>query len=165
MDVLPRVASLWKEAGGLPVRFSFGATSRLAPQTLQGAPADLFFSADQAWMDWVSERGGLQAGTRADLLGNEMVLVVPLGRGESLLHPQALIGPSFRHIALAGENVPAGRYGQAALEASGVWAGLEERIVRSGNVRGALEWVALGEADAGVVYRTDAAVEERVRVA
>ncbi len=164
-DVLPRVAALWLEAGGLPVRFSFDATSRLAPQAIQGVPADLFFSADQSWMDWVEERNGLLEASRVNLLGNEMVVVVPARGGVPLTDSRDLSDPAIRHIALAGENVPAGRYGRAALEATGVWSDLADRVVRAGNVRGALEWVALGEAEAGVVYRTDAAAEERVTVA
>lgn len=164
-DVLPRVAELWVEAGGLPVRFSFGATSRVAPQTLQGVPADLFFSADQRWMDWVVERGAVREGTRTDLLGNRIVVVTPSKNGPLLDGPGDLAGPAVRHIAMAGENVPAGRYGQAALESTGIWEEVADRVVRGGNVRGALEWVALGEAEAGVVYRTDAAAEDRVRVA
>jgi len=164
-DVLPRVAQLWVEAGGVPIQFSFAATSRLAPQTFQVAQADLFFSADQRWMDWVAERGGLETGTRVDLLGNALVVVVPREEDASPSGAGELTEMAFRHIALAGENVPAGRYGQAALEAAGVWGALEGRVVRAGNVRGALEWVALGEAEAGVVYRTDAVAETRVRVA
>jgi len=164
-DVLPRVARLWTDAGGVGVRFSFDATSRLAPQTLQGVPADLFFSADQRWMDWVAQRGALREGARVDLLGNELVVVVPSEGDTTLMGPEDLVRPSIRYIAMAGENVPAGRYGLAALEASGVWAAVADRVVRGGTVRRALEWVALGEADAGVVYRTDANSEPRVRVA
>jgi molybdate transport system permease protein len=163
-DVLPRVAQLWVEAGGTPVRFSFDATSRLAPQTLQGAPADLFFSADQRWMDWVSEQGGVLEETRTNLLGNEIVAVVPGGSHVAVSGPQDLGARVFHHLALAGENVPAGRYAQAALEASGIWDQVEDRVVRAGTVRGALEWVALGEVEVGIVYRTDAAAEARVRV-
>ncbi len=164
-DVLPRVAEIWEREGGLPVRFSFDATSRLAPQTLQGAPADLFFSADEAWMEWVAERDGLLPGTREDLLENELVVVVPAHGSFSPERPADLEDPAIHHLALAGENVPAGRYAQAALESSGVWRALERRVIRAGNVRGALEWVALGEAEAGIVYRTDAQAEARVRVA
>ncbi len=166
-EVLPRVAQLWVDQGGTPVVFSFGATSRLAPQTLQGAPADLFFSADEAWMDWVAERGGLRPGTRGDLVTNELVAVVPAAAGADATpsHPSDLSDSVYRHIAMAGENVPAGKYGKAALEASGVWAEVAGRVVRGANVRGALEWVALGEVEVGIVYRTDAAAEERVEVA
>lgn len=164
-DVLPRIATLWEQAGGVPVRFSFDATSRIAPQVLQGAPADLFFSADEAWMDWVEEGGGIRTDTRTILLANELVLAVPAGGGLYPTDPGELGSPGLRRLALAGENVPAGRYGKAALEALGLWEELESRVVRAGNVRGALEWVARGEVDAGIVYRTDARAEPRVRVA
>ena len=111
-------------------------------------------------MGFAREHGSTFSATR-------WLLVVPRSVGAEAIPatPGDLSGPTFRHIAMAGENVPAGRYGQAALEASGVWAEVVDRVVRGANVRGALEWVALGEADAGVVYRTDAAAEERVRVA
>jgi molybdate transport system permease protein len=164
-DVLPRIAGLWERGGGRPVRFSFDATSRLAPQILQGVPADLFFSADEAWMDWVAEGGGIQDGTRVTLLGNELVLVVPAGESFEPMDPAGLVSSDLRRLALAGENVPAGRYGQAALESTGIWSAVEDRVVRAGNVRGALEWVALGEVEAAVVYRTDAMAERRVKVA
>lgn len=163
-DVLPLVAREWEEAGGMRVEFSFDATSRLAPQTLQGGQADLFFSADQDWMDWVQEHGGIDPRTRVDLLGNEIVVVVPRRPTVPISGPGDLVRGEIRHIALAGENVPAGRYAQAALESTGVWDQLSDRVVRAGNVRGALEWVALGEVDAGIVYRTDAVAEGRVRV-
>jgi molybdate transport system permease protein len=164
-DVLPQVAALWVDHGGMPVRFSFDGTSHIAPQILQGAPADLFFSADVGWMDWVSQGGGLRDETRTTLLGNELVVVVPASAEFSPDTPEALVASTVRRIGLAGENVPAGRYGQAALEASGVWDDVEERVVRAGSVRGVLEWVALGEVEAALVYRTDALAEERVRVA
>jgi molybdate transport system permease protein len=164
-DVLPRVAQRFAESGGVPVVFSFDATSRLAPQTLEGVPADLFFSADRSWMDWVEERGGIRRETRFDLLTNEVVVVVPARMPSPPSGPHGLFDPAFQHIALAGENVPAGRYGQAAMESAGIWSRVADKVVRAGTVRGALEWVALGEADAAVVYRTDAAVEARVRIA
>jgi molybdate transport system permease protein len=164
-DVLPQVAARWEAQGGLPVRFSFDATSRVAPQILQGASADLFFSADEGWMDWVAQGGGIRDETRRTLLGNELVVVVPASGAFSPESPGQLSAPEVRRIALAGENVPAGRYGQAALEASGVWEAVADRVVRAGNVRGALEWVALGEVGAALVYRTDALAEVRVSVA
>ena len=164
-DVLPRVAALWEERGGVPVRFSFDATSRVAPQILQGAPADIFFSADEGWMDWVAAGKGILEDTRITLLRNELVLVVPEGAEFQPNGPLSLTSPQLRRLALAGENVPAGRYGQAALEAAGVWESVADRVVRAGNVRGALEWVARGEVDVGLVYRTDALTESRVRVA
>lgn len=161
-DVLPAVAEAWERNGGVPVRFSFDATSRLAPQALEGAPADLFFSADRAWMDWLLERGGVLAGSERDFLGNELVVVVRRGSP----HPaDAPALASFGRLALAGENVPAGRYAREALESAGVWDAVAGRVVRGGSVRGALEWVGRGEADAGVVYRTDAVGQPQVEVA
>jgi molybdate transport system permease protein len=164
-DVLPTLAGLWEEETGVPVRFSFDATSRLAPQILQGIEADLFFSADEAWMEWLRERGGIREDTRMPLLGNELVLAVPTGGEFQPGEPSQLTDPELRLLAVAGENVPAGRYARAALASTGVWRAVEDRVVRSGNVRGALEWVALGEVDAAVVYRTDALAEPRVRIA
>jgi len=164
-DVLPRIARAWEESGGMQVRFSFDATSRVAPQVLQGAPADLFFSADLEWMNWVQEGGGILDETRVTVAANELVLVVPRIQEGGPEGPEALPDPALSRLALAGENVPAGRYGKAALESAGVWEDLTSRIVRAGTVRGVLEWVARGEVDAGVVYRTDAMAEERVRVA
>jgi len=116
-------------------------------------------------MDWVAERGGVEEETRIPLLGNDLVAIVP---GESEFSPHSARGlnaPSLRHLALAGENVPAGRYAQAALEAMGVWTEVEGLVVRAGTVRGALEWVARGEVEAGIVYLTDAVAEPRVKVA
>ena len=161
-DVLPAVAAAWVSQGGTEVRFSFDATSRLAPQAVEGAPADLFFSADQTWMDWLEERGGIQEGTVRDFLGNSLVVVVPPGRS-ALSGPRDLL--RLGRVALAGENVPAGRYAQEALETLGLWEGLAGRVVRGGSVRGALEWVRRGEVDAGVVYRTDALAQPSVTVA
>ena len=161
-DVLPAVAEAWRAEGGAEVRFSFDATSRLAPQAFRGAPGDLFFSADRAWMDWLVERGGVAPASVRDFLGNELVAVVPVGATIPVAPEDLASSP---RLALAGENVPAGRYARDALEAAGVWERLAGRIVRGGSVRGTLEWVARGEVDAGVVYRTDALSEEDVVLA
>jgi molybdate transport system permease protein len=160
-DVLPRVAVAWTRQSGVSVRFSFDATSRLAPQAIEGAPADLFFSADETWMTWLRERGGIVPGTVQRFLGNSLVVVVPSG-AHPIAAPADLAG--VRWLALAGENVPAGRYAREALDATGVWHRVEDHVIRGGSVRGTLEWVARGEADAGVVYGTDAVAEPRVRV-
>lgn len=161
-DVLPAVGEGWTRATGIPVRFSFDATSRLAPQALDGAPADVFFSADEAWMAWLQDRDGVDPASVTSFLGNELVVVVPAASIPPD-GPEGLVGLS--RLALAGENVPAGRYAREALEASGVWKRVEDSVVRGGSVRGTLEWVARGEVDAGVVYRTDAQVQPAVRVA
>lgn len=160
-DVLPAVGTAWLERGGAPVRFSFAATSRIAPQALQ-ARGDVFFSADWSWMQWLRARGAVREGSVRDILGNELVVVVPAGEPPPR-DPADLAALS--PLALAGENVPAGRYGREALEAEGQWEAVRDQVVRGGSVRGALEWVARGEAAAGIVYRTDALVEPRVEIA
>ncbi len=164
-DVLPRAAQSWEAQGGLAVEFSFAGTSRLAPQVLEGARADLFFAADDAWMDWVEARGGIDPASRIVVARNALVVAVP---ADSEFVPRALAdltGEAVRRVALADENVPAGRYAKQALESSGVWGDLSGRVVRGGSVRGALEWVARSEVDAGVVYATDVQAEPRVAAA
>ena len=161
-DVLPPLAELWKQQGGREVRFSFAATSRLAPLALQGQ-ADLLLSADEDWMKWVVDRNGARADAVVPLLGNTLVVVVPKAERAG---PRSLGDlASVSKLALAGEDVPAGRYARAALESAGVWNVVAPKVVRGESVRGALEWVARGEADAGIVYRTDAPVQPDVRIA
>jgi molybdate transport system permease protein len=161
-DVLPQVAVLWRASGGGEVRFSFAATSRLAPLALQG-DADLLVSADEEWMDWVVERGGAARGDVVALLGNSLVVAVPAA-AETLPRSLAELA-SVPRLALAGESVPAGRYARAALEAAGVWDAVAARVVRGESVRSALEWVARGEAAAAIVYKTDVPVQPDVRAA
>ncbi len=161
-DALPAVARLWEARGGAQVEFSFAATSRLAPLTLQGN-ADLFISADREWMDWVVKGGGAKAEDIVPLLGNSLVVAVPAGTESP---PRTLAEVvALPRLALAGEAVPAGRYARAALEAAGLWDEVEGRVVRGESVRSALEWVARGEAAAGIVYRTDMPVTPGVRLA
>lgn len=164
-DVLPLVAGAWNSAGGSPVRFSFDATSRLAPQILRGAPADVFISADDVWMRWLEERGGVDATSTRTVATNQLVFVVPRGRSDPPGDPRALADTDLARIALAGENTPAGRYAREALERVEAWSTVEPRVIRGGTVRGTLEWVARAEADGGIVYRTDAIAEERVSIA
>ncbi|HUL46499.1 MAG TPA: molybdate ABC transporter substrate-binding protein [Steroidobacteraceae bacterium] len=152
----------------VPVRTSFAASSVLAKQIEAGAPADVFVSADTEWMDYLDQRHLMRSGTREELLGNELVLIAPAGSTV-----QVTLGPGVDLIpALAGgrlatgdpDSVPAGRYAQEALTKLGVWEKIAPRLVRAENVRAALEYVARGEATLGVVYRTDALAEKRVRL-
>jgi molybdate transport system permease protein len=161
-DVLPVVARAWGAQGGVPVRFNFDATSRLAPQVLRGAPADVFVSADDVWMRWLEERGGVDGASIRRVATNQLVFVVPTGAPDPPGDPGSIARADLARIALAGENVPAGRYARAALESVGAWSSVEPRVVRGGSVRGALEWVARAEADGGIVYRSDALAEDRV---
>lgn len=150
------------------VRTSFAASSVLARQIEEGAPADLFVSADPDWMDYLEQRHLLRLGTRRDLLGNRLVLIAPATSTVQLtLVPHVDFTRALANGRLAmgdPDAVPAGRYGQAALVKLGVWDEIAPHLVRCENVRAALEFVARGEATLGIVYRTDALAEKRVRV-
>ena len=162
-DVLPAVAASWKSHGGEDVVFSFDASSRLSKQLAEGAPADLFFSADEAWMYSLSKQSLLIEDSRTNLLSNHLVVIVP---ESATMVPKSiadLTDPAYAHLALADENVPAGKYARQSLSVVG--SVLAPRVVNADNVRGALAWVARGEAEIGVVYATDALVEPKVKVA
>lgn len=161
-DVLPLVGGRFEADGGAKVEYSFDATSRLAVQIEAGAPADIVVSADAAWMSWLGERG-LVEGASVTIARNGLVLVVPADMVSSVRSPRDLgrVGT----LAVGGENVPVGRYARQALAAAGVWEEVRESVVTGGSARGVLEWVARGEVDAGIVYRTDALAEPLVTVA
>jgi molybdate transport system substrate-binding protein len=159
-DSLKRIADAYKRRTGASVTLSFGASSTLARQIEQGAPADLFLSADAAWMDYLQKAGQIAPGSRKDLLGNQLVLVAA-----SDAKPAPRIAPGFDLAGVLGHgrlamadpaSVPAGKYGKAALTALGVWDKVAPRIVQAENVRVALEYVVRGEAPFGIVYATDA---------
>lgn len=166
-EAIEEAANAWAAQGHPRPVVSFAGTPSLARQVLQGAPADLFISADEAWMDELERAGRIEAGSRAELVGNRLVLVAPAERAQPLaLEPQAFAsalgdGP----LALADPaGVPAGRYGKAALESLGLWRAAEGRISASENVRAALALVERGEAPLGLVYASDADAEPRVTV-
>ena len=160
---LEAAASAWTAKGNLPVTLSVDASSRLARQVEAGVPADVFFSADLEWMDHLERAGRIDPPTRRSLLGNTLVVVVPSASTLSVRAPADLA--RVEHLALAGENVPAGRYARAALSKLGAWDAVKGRVVSGDNVRTVLGWVAGAEAEAGVVYGTDARVQPKVRVA
>jgi molybdate transport system substrate-binding protein len=167
---LEAIARLYRERSGRSVRFSFAASSALARQIEQGAPAAIFASADEQWMDYLQQRGLIVAGTRVSLLGNRLVLVVPAARARSVdLAPgfdlAAVLGADGRWVTGDPASVPVGRYAQQALSALGVWPFAQTRLVRAENVRVALALVERGEAAAGIVYETDAKASTRVHVA
>jgi molybdate transport system substrate-binding protein len=165
-ESLTEVASKYAETSKQPTpALSFAASSMLARQIEEGAPADVFVSADAQWMDTLAQANLLASDTRIDLLGNTLVVIVPQ---DTTTLPQSLADLSraeIKRLALAGEEVPAGRYADAALAEAGQAEGVRSKIVRGENVRQVLAWVAKGEADAGFVYATDAKVEPKVRVA
>ena len=163
-DVLPQITEPWSNgADGMPVELVFDATSRLASQIEAGAPADVFLSADREWMDALEGKGLLLADTRHDLLGNRLVVVVAKDAATAPADADALRG--IDRLALAGASVPAGKYARASLESLGVLPDLAPKIVEGDNVRTALAWVAKGEADAAIVYATDARIEPALRIA
>ncbi len=169
------LAARYKASGGGRVRTVFAASSTLAKQIAQGAPADLFLSANPAWMDYLAERGAVDPASRVDLLGNRLVLVVPRdvdgGQDEVAdLSTEALARQTAtsngKPLAIADPaHVPAGLYAKAAFEALSLWQGLAGRAVRTADVRAALALVDRGEAAAAVVYATDTALSPRVRIA
>lgn len=167
-NVLEELGAAYRTATGVDVKLSVAASSALARQIESGAPADVFVSADQDWMDYLEGRGLIDAASRRDVAGNRLVLVEDaggrrqLGITQGFDLRQALGG---QRLAIADpDSVPAGRYARAALTSLGVWATVEDRLVRAENVRSALAFVARGEAPLGIVYATDARIEPKVRV-
>lgn len=168
-ESLDAVVADWIAGGGTATVVVYGSSGTLARQIGQGAPADLFVSADQAWMDSLESAGLLAPGSRADLLGNSLVVIAPAGAGGRALalEPGAwrdALGPHGRLAIAETETVPAGRYAKASLQALGLWPALSGRLAPGEDVRGALAFVARGEAPLGIVYATDARAEPRVRV-
>ena len=166
-DVMDAQGAAFQRAGGSPVRFSYAGSSAIARQIESGAPADLFISADSDWMDYVAQRGLIAPASRRDLVTNHLALIAPassktrltIGKGMNL--NAALAGG---RLAMAGPDVPAGRYGRAALNYLGVWPSVQDRVVSADNVRNAMLFVSRGEAPLGVVYDTDALVDPKVRI-
>jgi molybdate transport system substrate-binding protein len=167
-NALDDVAAAYRAETGKTVVISYAGSNALAKQIGEGAPADIFFSADLAWMDYLEERDLIRNDTRQTLLGNEIVLVAPADSSATItLRPgadvAALLGTDGR-LAMANiESVPAGKYGKAALEALGIWPSVADRVVQAENVRAALAFVATGEAPLGIVYQTDAHSEAKVK--
>jgi molybdate transport system substrate-binding protein len=159
-EALEEAADAWAATGHAPAVLSFAATSALARQVEQGAPADLFFSADEEWADALEAQGLLREGTRRDLLANRLVLIRATG-GEV----RGLEELGEGRLALADPRaVPAGRYARAALESLGQWQQVAPKVVPAENVRAALALVERGEAELGIVYATDARASGGVEV-
>jgi molybdate transport system substrate-binding protein len=162
-EALEQAAADFRAKTGIPVALSFGASSALARQIEQGAAADLFLSADEDWADYLAKHDCVAE--RRTLLTNRLVVVLPADSQLSVHELGDLAVPAIRRLALAGPEVPAGRYARQALRGAGLWDRLRERVLDGGDVRAALTFVARGEAEAGMVYATDAAGNSRVRVA
>ncbi|MEA1832574.1 molybdate ABC transporter substrate-binding protein [Methylobacterium durans] len=167
-NALDDIAASYAKDGKPAPKISFAASNTLAKQIEQGAPADLFFSADLDWMDFLAKKDLIRADTRVSLLSNSIVLIAPKDAtiGVTMapgLDLAAALGSG--RLAMGNvEAVPAGKYGKAALEKLGAWAGVKDRVAQAESVRAALLLVSRGEAPLGIVYATDAAADPNVKV-
>jgi molybdate transport system substrate-binding protein len=167
-DALEEVARTFVEETGIRVVMSFAGSSAIARQIQQGAPADIFISANADWMDALEAAGDIRAGTRRDLLGNSLVLIAHERDAQPVtldgdLDLVAMLGGGRLSMALV-DAVPAGIYGREALISLGLWSDVAPHVAQSDNVRTALTFVALGEAPLGIVYASDAIVQDEVTV-
>ena len=167
-ESLGAAADAWAARGHARPVISFAASSALARQVEAGAPADLFISADEEWMDYLAKRGLIVPASRASFLTNRLVLITPRDRPVAVRVARGFalsraLGDG--RLAMADPDaVPAGRYGKAALTSLGVWAAVEGKVARAENVRAALALVERGEAPLGIVYATDARASAKVRI-
>ena len=165
-DVLAELTPALEEASGARVVFNYAGSNDLARQILAADKADLFFSADEAWMDKVAEAGLADPATRRSLLSNRLVVIAPRDSPLRIASAEDLARPAIARIALADpEAVPAGKYAKAWLEKKGVWGeAFRARVLSTADVRATLAAVASGNVDAGIVYKTDAAMSKDVRI-
>ena len=163
-DVLAKVAPDFEKEHKVKIKFNFDASSRLAFQIEQGAKADLFFSADKDWNTALSKKGLTSEVQTRDLLSNDLVLITHKNQKLMVSSLQELKNLKFKQIALAQENVPAGKYALEALKKSGSFEAIKTKIVSADNVRNVLAWVAKDEADLGVVFATDAKASSDVKL-
>ena len=167
-EALDEVSAAYQHENSQETATSYAASSTLAKQIEAAAPADVFISADLDWMDYLATRNLIKPETRANLLGNRLFLIAPVNSPLNLA-----IGPNFPlaqalgngRLAIADPNgVPAGRYGKTALESLGAWSTIADRLAPAENVRAALALVARGETPLGIVYQTDAASDNAVKI-
>lgn len=167
-NALDAVNEAWKADAQKDATISYAASSALAKQVQEGAPADVFISADMDWMNKLSEAKLITDGSVVKLLGNEIVLVAPADSKADIKIDKGFdLGAAVGDGKLAMADVkavPAGKYGKAALESLGAWAGVEGKVAMAENVRAALKLVSTGEAPLGIVYATDAKAEPGVKV-
>src|SRR5262245_37322744 len=167
-NALDAINTQWQNETGKKASISYGASSALAKQIEQAAPAQMFISADLDWMDYVAQKNLIKPETRSNLLGNRIVLIAHKDKAQPID-----IKPGFDLAKVLGDarlsmanvdSVPAGKYGKAALEKLGVWSSVSSKIAQAENVRAALLLVSRGEAPLGIVYQTDAAADPNVKI-
>ena len=165
-DSLKAIAGRYERESGDKIIFNFAASSTLARQIEEGAPADIFFSADEAKMDALEKKGLIQPATRKSRLGNSLVVVIAADSALKIRSAGDLTNAAINHVALADPRaVPAGIYAKAWLDRQQLWTAIEPRVVPAENVRAALAAVEAGNVDAGVVYKTDAGISRKVKIA
>jgi len=164
-DSLKQIAANYEKVSGDNIVFNFAASGILSRQIEAGAPADIFFAADETKADALEKKGLLVSGTRTSLLGNSLVIVTPTGA--ALIHsPAELTNAAVQHIALGEvKTVPCGTYAKAYLEKLLLWPAVANKVVPCESVRAVLAAVESGNVDAGIVYKTDAAISKKVKVA
>ncbi|HTU23093.1 MAG TPA: molybdate ABC transporter substrate-binding protein [Gemmataceae bacterium] len=162
-DVIKQIARDFEVQGGTPVTCSFAASSTLARQIEHGADADLFLSANERWADHLADKG--LVAERRDLLANRLVVVAPAAHPLPLRRVTDLAGDDVQRLALALDPVPAGHYAREALQKAGIWEQVKGRVREAGDVRATLAIVERDEADAGIVYATDAVTSKKVQTA
>ena len=168
-NVITDIVELFNQKASAHAVASFAASSTLAKQIENGAPADIFISADEKWMDYLAQQKAIEPDTRLSLLANTIVLIAP-AKSEILpfeLTPGHDLVPLLKGERLAmgdPDHVPAGRYGKAALEKLGIWASVAPSVARAATVRAALALVERNEVPLGLVYATDAAISKKVRI-
>ena len=164
-DALEQAGRAYRAAGGGEVRFNFAGSNVLARQILNGAPVDLFISADEAQMTLVEAAGGVASGTRIDLLGNHLAVVLSAS-APAIKDAEGLAQPAIRRIALGDPDaVPAGVYARQYLRSGGLWDRVSQKVIPVANVRAALTAAETGNVDAAIVYESDVAAASKTRLA
>jgi molybdate transport system substrate-binding protein len=164
-DAMKELASAYESESGDKLVFNFAGSNALARQIKEGAPADVFFSADEAQMGGLEKAGLIAEGSFKSVLSNSLVFVAPKDSAITSLTPQDLTQPTIKRLALADtKTVPAGVYSKAYLEKLGLWKEVEPKVIPTENVRAALAAVESGNVDAGIVYKTDASISKAVKV-
>jgi molybdate transport system substrate-binding protein len=164
-DVLKEISSAYQAKSKHTVKFNFGPSNGLARQIEEGAPVDLFFSADLPQMDILDKNGRLEPGTRKNLLSNQLVIIVPADSKLAISSPKDLLKTDIKKIALAEPtSVPVGVYTSKYLTDEGLWNQVKPKVVPVQDVRATLAAVESGNVEAGFVYKTDAAVSKKVRI-
>lgn len=164
-DSLKEIAAQYEQKTGTHLLFNFAGSNLLARQIMEGSPADVFFSADEAKMDELQKKQLIVNETRKSLLSNTLVIVIPFDSNAAITDPQQLAKSSWKIALAEPKTVPAGIYAKQYLQNVGLWSRVIDRIIPTENVRAALAAVESGNVDAGIVYKTDAAISKRVKIA